>query len=381
AFSGSHGEFEARRHLYANLGGFFEQSPYVAANLDSDFRGVDCRLRIVNRIAQQQYLKDKDLSEGIAAGRAERRIANEFQMQTDEALRDAKLRLSDVVGSAYHQSRWLPRAYLSSRSDSIHCQVQKSDMYHLAAGLPPSFGLLGSDVELLIHESLLTNYADPLVVGRTFTNEELATRAAELFGEMPKAFQQEPGEEPWAITFPSTSAVQIELEENRIRIAITGRQFSQGNNTIRGSLIIRASFKLVRDENRLLLVRDGDVQIEYENPDDVNARLSAFRTFLETKLNLPVGPGELPADAVLELPPDLIPIDRLGTAEAGAELAGKLKLIQLRVEEGWLAAGWKLSVSPQWSATEHLDLPAIHPWNRTAPQPDLNAPETGGREE
>ncbi len=375
AFSGSHGEFEARRHIYANLGGLIDQAPYVAANLDSEFRGVDCRLRIVNRIAQQQYMKDKYLSEGIAAGRAERRILNEFETQTDEALNDAKLRVTDALGNAYYQSRWLPRAHLSSRHDAIQCQVHKSDMFHLAAGLPPAFGLLGSDVELLVHESLLTNYADPVVVGRTFTNEELAQKAAELFGEVPEAFQQQPGEEPWAITFPTTSAIQIELDDNRLRVAVTGRQFTQGRNSISGSLIIRADFKLVRDAGRLLLMRDGQVTVEYENPDRINARLSAFRTFLETKLNLPVAPGELPADALLELPPDVIPIDRLGAAEAGTELASKLKLIQLRAEQGWLAAGWKMAVSPNWNATQQLDLPAIHPWERPSPEPDFNSPD------
>ncbi|MEZ6092965.1 MAG: hypothetical protein R3C03_01825 [Pirellulaceae bacterium] len=414
AFAGSNGEFEARRNVFANVGGFYAKAPYVAANIQSYFKSVSLNLRIAQRIGQKTFTRDKERSEGIAAARAEIRINDEFREQTDEPIANGVDRLSEAALNMNPYRTAIPSLYAHSESDRILAFAHKVDPFHLAANSEPESARVPADVNVRLHESMLINYVDPIFVGRTLTNEQIAERVSELLGSTPEAFAADPEEDPWSITFARVQPFQFEIDDNRIRIGIIGERFTRGTSTIRSGLVIKATYCIVRKDGALYLAKMGDITVDYAEGTQPDGRTVSFKTFLEKKLNsindggdaepgpdneIPLNPGQ--GNAVerqnevaatsetsqefdgVKLPDNLIPVDQIKAAEVG-DFARQLSLVEIRMAGGWLYLGWK-HIDPLNGAGTVLsvDTPAIVDYSEysralipAAPEPGL--PELEG---
>lgn len=370
AYASSSGPFEGRRNLYANIGGFYLTDPYVAANLQSAFEGVDCRLRLVQRIATQQYQRDKTTAEGIAAARAERRILGEFTEQTDEALADARRNFAEAQPTLYNWSRWVPDLALGSSPRQIRAIATKADPARIAASTPSVAARIPADVRLTLHHSAVGNYLDPILSGQQFTNQELGDLFKKLTGEVPEAFQQKDETESWSITFPPTGAVIAEFRDQKANLQITGRRFSQEGREIDATLIIRIEFQIVRRNGELWLVQTEKPTVDYADPSQKDARVVGFKSFLEKKLE----EGYDPNTGGFRLPANLIPLDRIERQQM-LEIASRLALVETRLEQGWLALGWNQSSGSNWIS--QADTPAIHAAAelQSAPPPPPVTPE------
>ncbi len=387
AFTGSNGVFEGRRNVFANVGGFYSKDPYVAANIQSYFKNVNLQLKLINRIAEKQFLKDKVRGEGIAAARAEMRIDDEFRQQTDEAIDNGRTQLEGSSEKLDSYRTAIPSVYAFSQSDRIEAHAHKVDAFHLAATSPPQPGRVPADVRVRLHESMMINFVDPLFVGKTLSNTEIAETAEKLLGSTPDAFADEGAdEEPWSITFSRIQPFQFELDANRLKVGIIGERFTRGTTVIRSGMIIKLTYAIVRREGKLYLVRDGKATVDYADPTDQNARAISFKTFLEKKLNpeksqdpqgrdLEEGNGLMPNQENialvqeddfegLELPANLIPVDKV-EALKDMEVARNLQLVELRMEGGWLYVGWNRS-GPN-SRGMAIDTPAIQDYVAMSP--------------
>jgi hypothetical protein len=356
AFTGSNGVFEGRRHLLGNVNGFYEKEPYVAANLQSYYKGVNVRWRIVDRIANKQYQKDKTVSEGIAAARAERRIYDEFSQESTTQITKAKSELGTLIEKTYDFSRWIPPVGLFSQTNAVRGLINKTDTFRLGATTAPQTASQPLDVQFQLHESLLTNFADPLLAGKTFSNRELAEQVEAATNKVPEFLAEKEGEEPWSIRFPPTQAVRVEIEDQQLHVFITGRSFTRGDNNIRGGLIIQVTFAVVNENGRWYVDRVGDVVINYEDPSEVTAPLSAFKNFLEKKVNTPPETDGPTPEERFELPANLIPLEQIADTK-NRELASKLILTQFTGDEGWLHLGWTYRQHQGQSLV--VDLPAV----------------------
>ena len=369
AFSGSNGEFEVRRHVLANIGGFYANSPYAAANLQSEFRGTSSRLRIINKFATKAYCKDKVLSEGIAAGRAETKIQDQFQRQSDETLAAPRAQVDKAYQKTREYTRLMPDLFVNSRKDAVVVTARRSDAFRLGAPKSSPPASVQADVQIQIHESMLSNYVDPYFASRTLTNEDMAKQAGELLGSTPDAFQQKSDEEKWSITFAGVQAVQVQVDDNRLVVSINGRRFSQADQAIRAALIIRITYKVVRVGDQLMLVNDGKATVNYENPADESARILAFKTFLEDKLNSVDN-----KDNGLELPANLIPIEKVEALQS-SEIAKSMRLVEFTADDGWISLGWNYQpVGGAYAATA-IHTPAIEQADGTeTPKPATDSP-------
>lgn len=349
AFAGSQAEFEARRSIYAGLGGLVINAPYAAANLQSQFRGVDCQLRLIQRAAQRQYSKDKYLSEGISAGRVENRVLRQFREQTDEQLQSGREELNELKQKALDEIALLPDIHLRTTTQHVLAQATRATTTTLAAPTSPAEQAINPEIGIQIHETLASNYLDPIFAGKTFTNRELGEKATELLGASPKAFEGE----DWQITFATARPIQFEFEDNRFRVVVNGRRFRQEGSEIRTALEIRLRFKIERINDKLRLVRDGDATIDFVGPRD--AKAVAFAAFLEKKLNEVPEEGSALAQAT-ELPANLIPLEEV--PELGeSPIAQNLRLVQCRAERGWFYLGWNHNSNGE--PVDEVDLPAI----------------------
>jgi hypothetical protein len=366
AYAGSNGVFDGRRNLFANVGGFYATDPYVAVNLNSYFKNVDCRLRVVQKVAQKQFLKDKEQSEGIAAARAEIRVHREFSQQTDQALSEGRERLGGEASKLNQIRGLLPNMYAFTQTNRLIAVAQKHDAIHMGASNPAHPINLPADIRVRVHESMVVNFVDPLIVGRTVSNAEIAESIQQATGVVLEGLvATDDPDDNWTITFPEIQPFQFELEDDRIRIGILGERFTQGDRSIRTPLLIKLSFRFVQYKGGLYLVRDGLVTVDSVDKERLDARGVAFKTFLEKKLNQPAKTPQPPDPLQLEpqeelpgvtdktqdqivaaevggfrLPANLIPVDQLELPQI-AKIARQLQLVELRIVDGWLYTGWK----------------------------------------
>lgn len=368
AFSGSNGVFEGRQNLYANIGGFYTTDPYVAANISSFFNGVDCRLRLVQKFATKAYLKDKYAAEGISAARVETRVDRQFSEQTRTALEDARPRLAERHPQLFDLGRWIPEIALTSTRQAIHATAVKTDPIRLAAFDPVPARQFPSDIRICLHQSAISNYIDPLIAGQRFTNEELGELFEKLTSEVPEAFIANDETENWSITFPPTGAVSVEMDQQQLAIEITGLRFSQEDRQINAPLVIRIQLVIVREDGRLVLRQTSAPTVTYVDEADKNARVVGFKSFLEGKLE----DGFKANQAGTPLPADLIPLDQIKEPQA-RDFARNLRLVELRLEQGWLSIAWnRQNANGMVSA---VDLAAIRTSLPVAPAADQPAAE------
>ena len=159
AYAGSRVDFNFRRDLFANVGGFFIGAVYGDLQLESWFKCIDSPLRLVQKLALKQYYKSKDASESVSRSRTRKKVVEPFREETDKAIEQAYEGFGNINQQQTAIGRWLPSFYLSTTSNRIFVTGQRGTSYDLAATTSQDAQHdLGSDVEIRIHESMLSNY-------------------------------------------------------------------------------------------------------------------------------------------------------------------------------------------------------------------------------
>lgn len=365
-FVTANGQFEGRRSLYANIGGLFAGDSQVAANMGTDFLGLTTTCNLIQRLAYKQFYQGKANADAGATARTEAEAFAEFDSLTGEAVVNGQTAILDARGRSSDFAAWIPDLFLRSSTDFIEAVAQMDSPGTLAAPDYPAASTAPADVIVRLHDSLLSNLVDPIFAGKTFTNEELAARAAELTGNTseevdgPETDEEEDEEqdESFSITFDSVRPIQFEFDGNMVTVSVSGTKFAQEDRKIDAGLQIRVRFKIERTAAGLRLVRDGEAKIDYTEPDKKDAKIVAFKSFLEDKLNS----DENESNAI-DLPANLLPIDQIEALNSN-EIARNLKLVQCKIDQGWLYLGWRHAPgsSSYMSIPDYVtDLPAI--WN------------------
>ena len=335
AYAGSRSEFYFRRDLTANIGGFFMGDVYGDVQLDSWFKGIDSRLALVQKLAQKQYCKSKYRSEEISRGRAIKKIREPFKQQTDEAIEQAYQGFENFNQQQTALGRWLPSLFLSTTSDRIFITGVRGSSFDLAAtnSQAPQYDL-GSDVEIRLHESMLSNYASPLVAGQTLTSKDIAELLAG-FSEV-SADPGESGEEQEevSITFADARPIQFEFEGNEFGVTISGKRFTRDRQRINDAMRISLLFKIIDNSGKMQIVPAGEPKVELLDGDK-NIGNVTFMSFLEGQLEKVLGKA---FENEVVLPDNLVPLEIL--PDRMSKMAEQFRLTQLRMQQGWLYLGW-----------------------------------------
>lgn len=338
AYAGANGNFNARRDIFANVGGMFATDPYGDLDLGSYFKGIDSSCDLVQKLAVKGYRKTKYQAEAISQRQTREELFESFEDETNEAIEQGFDRFEDLNLSQTDTSQALPALHMFTTSDRLVIKGHRATRYDLAAPKGPQFfNQLPADIHAKIHESLLSNYASPLLAGRRLTNTEIAETFRDLLGREPADTDQAP--EDFSIKFAEVRPIQIEFEGNRLAVTITGDEFSRDRNRIKNGLEIRVAFRIERGSETLTLVPDGDVTVELVDPKKTNIATVSFKSFLENRLSEVLAQAESNS---IEIPNNLIPLDRI-EGEAASDIADNLELVQFRLDDGWLYAGWKYS--------------------------------------
>jgi hypothetical protein len=333
AFTSSGGQLEARRSIFANLSGFFAGEPYGAANLSSNFLGINKKLKIILKFAYKAYLKDRAAAEGIAAARAERQIIAEITKETDAALKDGNERFADLVDKVEKVSKLVPETFIRTISQKLLVTSQKSNQFDLAANDLPDPGYVPVDIGVQLHETFLTNYLTPIFSGKRLSNQQMADRLFELGVTPPDGLEPADEDDEFSITFATVQPVKVEFVDDRVKISILGVRFAQAGRNINSSLVISFQFQIIREQGKLFLKKDGETTIDYAKGSRKSSRSVAFKNFLQGKLR------EGDEEVKIELPKELIPIAEMGIDDHD-DILKSLKLTQFVSQKGWLRIGW-----------------------------------------
>ncbi|MFT5303166.1 MAG: hypothetical protein ACI814_003985 [Mariniblastus sp.] len=368
-YAQTNGQIEARRSIYANLGGLFARAPYGAANMSANFGGTSSRLQLVNKFVGKKFDELRPRTEGLSALRAEKQLMQKFTEQTDEPIQKGKTSLMEAQDKIVSNAKMLPEIYLRSYTSEIMVVAKKDSLGTLAASGIPGPSPISSDVAVRVHDSTLSNYLDRSFAGKTFTDAELAEEIGEQFGgDEPLAIAPENGnqDESFSITFADVRPIQFEFEDGGVRVVVSGKRFAQAGKPINEGLKIILKFKIRSIAGKLTLERDGDAEVDYlgaKNPKTV-----AFRSVLIGKLNPKKGGQQVSA----ELPDNLLPIDQIDALK-DSEVAQQMELVQCRMQNGWLYLGWNHRAQDSTSKSP-MDLPAIWSNEPVVAQPSGDVP-------
>ena len=334
------GNFWGRRQFIASLRGVEASEVESDAHISTSFDGISSNLSLVKRIAAETYQKQKARNEAESTRRTKAQVTDGFVASTDEALKNGQDGIAALGDSMDKFAKFIPPLFVRTLHDRIELVGRKTNQGSLAAPTRPKHYGRHDEIAASVHETMLTNYLDPVFSGKTFTNAELRWEVQSRFGvELSEEgnSDQDTKENPpedFSITFARVRPIQLEFKDDQLAVIITGRRFAQRGRVIRAGLRFRLTFRIVRQEGALKLVRIGDTQVEYTDPDKKDAKLVAFRSFIEKRLN-----KTTETEDGVALPDNLIPQSLV----EDRPLAKNLVLNTLRLDGGWLYLGWNRS--------------------------------------
>lgn len=358
------GNYSGRRNVFANVGGFYAELAEVNACVYSSFGGINSNIGLVQKLAAKSFAKGKQKADAESSRRTRGEIREMFEEQTDAALASGREQFDKLQEKMIDNQSMVPAAYWRTYGDRVEIVAIKQNQGSLAAASPAMSYGAARDVQAKVHETMISNYLDPIFAGKTFTSEELEDEATKRFGLEPAEVDSDEdaeaaAEEDFSITFSRVRPIQLEFDGNRMAVTVTGVRFAQEGRAIRAGLKFRVQFKLEDVNGQLELRRDGPAEIDYLNPEKKDAKIVAFRSLIEKKLN-----EGLKDDDGFPIPRNLIPVDQLDNAE----MAERLLLSQLRLDDGWAYIGWEYS--PEGYRRLHVDVPAIN-YSPTGTEPSM----------
>jgi hypothetical protein len=190
---------------------------------------------------------------------------------------------------------------------------------------------------------MVNNTAEITLGGRTITQQFVEEQIKKNNGTLPESLGNDPDQPPWSITFAKRLPVQLDADDDRVKVTVRGSKFTSGDREF-PAMDIWAAYRIEPAAGAIRLVRDGDVQIY--PPDFVpggGEKLSVAETSLRRIL-------QKRFNKVFKEVVDVEPLDLPGELKN----AGPLPMEQLVArKDGWLAAGWRKK-DPVFSATEHV---------------------------
>ena len=335
--SSSSGYLSGRRDLFANLNGLFASDSSVDASMSAQFGGISTSIGFIQRLAAKSFAKEKGRTDQESSLRAKNRLKKRFDSETSSVIADGIKQVEALAEKARQFYALIPPAYLRSFSDRIEVVAKKETRTAVAATVSPGFRSAGADVQVKLHESMISNYLDPIFAGREFTKADLENEIKSFAGDASSVFGDSGDEadvEDFKISFPKTRPVQVVFADNRLTVIITGSRFEQGDNFIKTSLTIKLSFKVVSRNGKLLLEPQGNPEIDLAEEEEPSAESIAFARILEKKL---AEAAETSAEKEIELPANLIPpVDAL----KDVEIVKSMQLGLFEMHDGWLYLGW-----------------------------------------
>jgi len=327
--------------------------------------------RLVERIARKKVAESKPQAERIAARHAERQVSEKFDRQVVDALYEARQNYDNKLHPPLERIGMFPDyLHMASSSSGIRIETTLASYKQISTHQLPPDTQLGNDFTLRVHETAVNNFLPHLLAGAKLQQEKesepprmegevpawlkKATKAPEVkeqFIADKQTTEDEPPKssnfKPWSFQLNNEHPVSVSFDNQkmslRIRIAEL-KTLEDGEESIRKNWDFLVTYLVVQDGNRIVLRREGDIQVLptgfdpqwFGDPrwdDKLTGKQVGVRKNLEENINKRATTGGgFPLE--IPLPPIQLP-GANGTKQS-------LQLQQLGCDEGWLTLGYRL---------------------------------------
>src|SRR5262249_48082880 len=88
-----------------------------------------------------------------------------------------------------------------------------------------------SQIALRLHESMVNNFGGGTLAGQTIGQKELEKFAMDFMGEVPERLKDDPGKDPWSITFDSAEPVTFTVADGGFVLTGRAKKYTPGDRS------------------------------------------------------------------------------------------------------------------------------------------------------
>ena len=333
-----------RKRLSISQGGLQAQPATARCSTSTTVTGISSNRPAAQRVAHDRVARSKGEAEQIASRHAEQRVARRMNDEMGNLVTKANKAFREKFRDPLRRRDQFPRMLrFSTTADQLQIAMLHANEFQLAAPETPPELTSRHDLAVRLHQSFVNNFAESMLGGITLTDEQVAQLAKDLSGEVPEELQISDDKDPWSITFSRQEPISLVFTDKTVRIAIRGRRFTRQDQTLSKLVDISATYNVEKTETGSRMTRQGDVAVIFPGREDqqLGAREIAFKTFLRKKFSA-MFEAEMTGEGL--------------TLPGAWEKAGKLRLEQMELQNGWVALGWKMpDKSPAAEKTDTKD--------------------------
>ncbi len=334
--------FDARKCTFIDGDGFGADPATASARTQTNVTGVNSGRGGIaaNRGSRSPGTGFARASQQASAKAAAARRCVRQRMDADAAQRfeeqnasfDKKYRRPMLDRGAYPDVM----NFSSTDNDVFIAIVQAAGNQLVAPNAPPA-APGRADVGIRVHESAVENYYALMMGGDTVDNEEFKEQMIGTLGEEEYNRRYPPDENdgPWEITYAQTDPLSIRFADGGYTLTLRITRF-KGNQVFAQPMNVTVHYKLEPYQSGIKAVRQGDIEIyppDFQPGGDQTLTPSqvALKRQLLNRFSQMFKEEEITTGLLLP----------------GAwEKAGRLALLQLVCDGGWLCTGWVQPETP-----------------------------------
>ena len=266
--------------------GFTTEPAQAEATTKLELDSIDGPSSTHESIAKSKFIKMRSQNEKDASAVAVESVTTKMDSQVLELLANVIDGYQDKVRNPLIRRGGFPvNVNSTSTQDYIRLNMLQTGRYQLASPTDPPALNKGTDVALRLHESFVRNFTEVVLGGVELTDEKLVEHMTDLGAEIPEELKTGKGKKSWAITFSNTQPISVSFRDNQLEIAIQGRQFRDGAKVINDKIRIAATYNVLKTDEGMQLVREGDVDVRFMGKTSLTVGQVAMKTVMSKKFN------------------------------------------------------------------------------------------------
>jgi hypothetical protein len=321
-----------RKSLYMNDLGLTGSPAAASCATNSNIYSISARCRMIEKIAWKRAGQQQGQAEVIASEHAAARVQGQMDERAAKLMENANRDYQDKLRNPLARRDGLPRSLrFRSQPDKMQMIALEQTSMQLAAPSDPPAPKTAYDLTVQAHESAVVNYGEVILGGVTLTDERLEKIIRDdLKAEVPEELKITQDKDPWEITFTKEVPVRAVFGDGTVSLAIRGRKFKRGEQSINEPIEISALYKIEKTEKGSKLTRQGEIAVKFLQQVE-GRRLTTlqigFKTFLTRKFEAMFKP-EIVSDGIV--------------LSGQLAKAGTLRVQEISTGKGWAVLGWNL---------------------------------------
>ncbi|MGH7136022.1 MAG: hypothetical protein ACREHD_09795, partial [Pirellulales bacterium] len=325
------------KRFYLDQTGFHVWQAHSGAQAHSQIRGIGSskpglRGRIVRHVATKRAAQQKGLGEQIASRHAEQQLNARLDAEANTQLGRAHADyLAKIRNPLLRLAQWPRQVSMGSTPERLHITVLYDSASRFAATISPPGMPERATMAVQFHESMVNNYGDGLLAGRTMQQADLDRLSLDLFGKRPQQLVSDEEKGPWTMTFASQEPIRLRVDGGRASFTLRGRRFGSVDRLVETPLDITAHYELLRENGAAKGKRQGeDIEVQptgfVPGKRKMTVRELRDASFVRNRFN----------DFFTE------EITSQGLVLPGQwAQAGRLELVELMADHGWVTLAWR----------------------------------------